>query len=64
MLATLITRDWKQVLRNYLVANLQYYSMKKAKSRNLGGGKKVEKNAYKIIGIHKYKSIILRDFWE
>jgi hypothetical protein len=56
MLATLIPRDWKQVSRNYLVATLQHYSLKRPKSGNLEKQKKkVEKNTYNILGIHKYK---------
>jgi hypothetical protein len=47
MLATLITRDWQQVLRNYLVAYLQHYSMKRPKSGNLEKPKKKWKKVLK-----------------
>jgi hypothetical protein len=63
VLTTFITKDWKQVLRNYLVANLQYYSIKRPKSGNLENQKKkVEKNTYKIIGSHKYKLYNFKGF--
>jgi hypothetical protein len=40
MLATLIIRDWKEVLKNFQVAHLWYYSMKRPKSGNLKKQKK------------------------
>jgi hypothetical protein len=46
MLATLITRDCKQVWRTFLVADLQYYSIKRPKSGNLEKQKKSGKKYF------------------
>jgi hypothetical protein len=65
MLVTLITRNWKQVWRNFLVADLQYYSMKRPKIENLEKPKiKVKRNTFEIISIQKYKIHNFKGFLE
>jgi hypothetical protein len=63
MLATLITRDWKKSFEKLLGSQPPTLLFEKAQKWKFGKTKKkVEKNTYKVISIHKYKIYNFKGF--